>query len=191
MREESERLSKMAREHESLKRENASLTSEITDLQARSMRDNLLFFGLDEAGTPDERRAENCAEKILSFCSDMLNIPDAQSTIKVERAHRIGTYQNGKRRPIVVKFNHYPDKLTVKQRAREVFPNPGPNNPTESRYRVGDQFPKAIQERRKQLIPILVKAKNDKKRAFLSYDKLCIEGTMYTVDTVSRAGYNS
>jgi len=116
---ESENINKMSRDYESLKRQNANLSNEILDLQFRSMRDNLLFFGFDECDSVENRKTENCTEKILNFCSDTLEITDAQTTIKIERAHRIGQYNHDKKRPIVVKFNHYPDKLTVKQQAAE------------------------------------------------------------------------
>lgn len=176
---ERDRVKTLQSEYDKLK----SVSEEVIDLQARSMRDNLLFFGFDEKKSVEERKAENCAETILNFCKDDLKILDAVTSIKIERAHRVGKYDNSKTRPIVVKFSHYPDKLKIKQRVFRDLP-------PESSYRVSDQFPKAIQDRRKLLIPTLIKAREDNKTASLSYDKLIINGKSYTVDTVASAGYS-
>ncbi|KAH3892742.1 hypothetical protein DPMN_016870 [Dreissena polymorpha] len=54
--------------------------------------------------------------------------------------------------------------------------------PRASNKRVSDQFPRAIQERRKILIPYLVKARSDGKRASLVHDKLHIDDATFTVD---------
>ena len=40
---------------ERLKKENAGLTKEVLDFKTRSMKDNLLFFGLGECTTADDR----------------------------------------------------------------------------------------------------------------------------------------
>ena len=48
------------------------------------MRDNLLFHNIEEV----ER--EDCTEVIYELLQEKLEIPDAKSTIKIERAHRVG-----------------------------------------------------------------------------------------------------
>jgi len=58
-----------------------------------------------------------------------------------------------------------------------------------SQIGVSEQFPKAIQDKRKQISPFLVKAKRDSKRSNLSYDKLYINNRMYTVQSVAQSGY--
>lgn len=180
--EERKKLQKLAVEFESLSKSNDSMKEEMVDLQSRSMRDNLLFFGFSEPATFDERRSEDCARKILNFCAETLKIENAHSEIKIERAHRVGKYVSQKSRPIVVKFNHYPDKTKIKSKAFTEL--------KDSNYRVSEQFPKAIQDRRKQLIPVMVKAKQDGKNAHLSYDKLIINGSTFTVENVHTAGYS-
>ncbi|XP_053406562.1 uncharacterized protein LOC128559296 [Mercenaria mercenaria] len=195
---ERDRVSKLQQDINSLK----SVSEDVTYLKSRSMRDNLLFFGFDECKTPQERNAENCTDLILDYCKETLKIPDAQAAIKIERAHRLGyRYDRNKTRPIVVKFNHYPDKVLVKQKAHEALQsflsakNASSNqtgasaSPTRPKIRVSEKFPKIIQDRRKALIPILVKAKEGGKKAYLSYDKLYIN-TMYTVENVASAGYS-
>jgi hypothetical protein len=152
---------------DNLKSENERLSEEVVDLQSRSMRDNLLFFGLSEKNSADERKSENCRERIVEFFTDILALENAEN-IKLDRVHRIGKYTPGKNRPIVAKFNYFPDKLTVKNAAFDKLQN--------TDYRVGDQFPRAVQEKRRRLIPELIKAREEGKDAVLVYDKLVIKG---------------
>ncbi|KAH3836488.1 hypothetical protein DPMN_109859 [Dreissena polymorpha] len=56
------------------------------------------------------------------------------------------------------------------------------DNPRASNKRISDQFPRAIQERRTILIPYLVKARSEGKRASLVQDKLHIDDATFTVD---------
>ncbi|KAH3863997.1 hypothetical protein DPMN_027007 [Dreissena polymorpha] len=85
------------------------LQEEITDLKCRSMRENLLFFQIPE------EKDEQCDKKILEFIEKRLHVQNAQSEIKLHRAHRIGRYQPNKVRPIVAKFAYYPDKERVRK----------------------------------------------------------------------------
>jgi hypothetical protein len=174
-----------------------SVSDELTDLQTRSMRSNLLFFGFPEKNTPEDRKAENCVKMILDYCETSLNIPNAHNTIKIERAHRLSPkYENDKIRPVVVAFNHYPDKMLIKQKVNEAWKQ---NQSTSSgdtfnpytKVRVSEQYPKVIQDRRKQLIPAMIRAKQDGKTAYVSVDKLYINNKMFTVDTVSNSGYSN
>ena len=80
-----------------------------------------------------------------------------------------------KKRPIVAKFNFFQDKTSIKQCAYTELKN--------SPYRVSDQYPKAIQDRRRALIPHLIKAKENNKKAVLSYDKLYIDGHLFRGET--------
>jgi len=157
-----------------LKSENTLLSENIFDLQARSMRDNLLVFNFDEEKSFKTRKAENCINKIIQFCERDLHIENAADNIKSDRAHRVGHFEEGKKRPIVAKFNFYGDKLNVKANAREHLSN--------TSFRVGDQYPNEIQDRRRKLVPYLVQARQAEKVANLSYDTLYIDRVKYTHD---------
>jgi chaperonin cofactor prefoldin len=178
LRQERSQQESMKRDYETLKSENSRLSSELVDLQARSMRDNLLFFGFEEESTAEARKAENCREQVLNLCEINLEIPNANQLIKLPRVHRIGKYISGKTRPIVANFLYTPDKYTVKQAAFEKL--------KDTDYRVSDQYPRAIQEKRRQLIPDLEKARKDGYEAYISYDKLVIRGRRNRVSPVAR-----
>jgi hypothetical protein len=63
IRTEQSKHDKTLQDYNVLKTENSRLSDEVVDLQARSKRDNLLFFGFKEETTADEQKAENCREK--------------------------------------------------------------------------------------------------------------------------------
>lgn len=176
---EKRRNEHLSTEIKSLSTETARLSEESLDSKARSMRDNLLFFNIPECVTFEERKAENCVEKIQAFCADTLKIEEARD-IKIDRAHRMGGFVQNKIRPIVVKFNFFPDKVKVKQVAYNVLKN--------STFRVADQFPREIKERRQVLYPIMQKARENGKRVTMSYDKLYINNRVVTADDVKARG---
>ncbi|XP_053389292.1 uncharacterized protein LOC128552288 [Mercenaria mercenaria] len=156
---------------ENLKQETRKLSDEIVDLQSRSMRDNMLFFNVAECANIEDRKNEDCRDKILNFLKNNLGIEDANTRFKIARAHRLGKFVSGKNRPIVANLCYIPDKLEVKQRVYD--------KREEIDVKVSDQYPKIIQERRKQLIPELIKAREDDKEAVLRYDKLYIDGKLF------------
>ncbi|XP_052814059.1 uncharacterized protein LOC128241124 [Mya arenaria] len=107
---------KIARLEKNLAKVN-SVQEDIIDLKSRSMRNNLLFFGFPEKSSPDDRKNEDCSKKNLTCFRDVLKIENPQDSIKFERVHRIGRYEPSKKRPIVAMFNHFPDKLLIKQKS--------------------------------------------------------------------------
>lgn len=147
--------------------ENKQLREDITDMQARSMRDNLLFFGLKED------REENCTDVVLDFCENVLEMTNAKDRLEIDRAHRLGKFKPDKTRPIVVKFNKFTQREEVRKNTKKL---------EKTGYGIGQQFPKEIQERRKVLVPVLKRAKENNKKAFMVRDKLYIEGQLYTGD---------
>ena len=177
IRTEKQRNEQASKHIESIRHENKRLSEDLIDMQARSMRDNLIFFNFKEPHTADERRAEDCTKIIVDFCENTLRIPDVRTSVKIDRAHRLGSYINGKHRPIVAKFNYYQDKVSIKRAAHD--------KREATDIRVSDQYPKAIQDRRKLLIPELIKAKQEGKTAVLNYDKLFIDGRRYIPDGTS------
>ena len=96
---------------------------------------------------------------------------DENQEIEIERAHRIERKRDdGKPRPIVVKFLRYQDKEYVRKSAYLL---------KGTRIGIAEQFPKEIAETRKRLYPIMKKAKQDGNTAKLVKDKLYINGQRY------------
>ena len=70
------------------------------------MRDNLIFHGIkEESGEKDN----DCVSMVLELIEEKLEIAGAKATIRLNRAHHLGKYNNTKTRPIVAKFVYYPE----------------------------------------------------------------------------------
>ncbi|XP_060551565.1 uncharacterized protein LOC132713112 [Ruditapes philippinarum] len=140
------------------------LRDEITDIKCRSMRDNLLFFNLPE------EKDENCEQKVLNFIEKEMKILAAIENIKLHRAHRLGVYRSTKVRPIVAKFAYFPDRERVRASAKTL---------SGTQFGVAEQFPREIMETRRKLVPIMKKARDEGKEAYIKVDKLYINKQLY------------
>ena len=140
------------------------LQSEIVDIRARSMRSNPILYNLPE------KEKEDPFKTVRNLFSVKMKIDENQE-IEIERAHRIeGKRDDGKPRPIVVKFLCCQDKEYVRKSAYLL---------KGTRIGIVEQFPKEIAETRKRLYPIMKKAKQDGNTAKLVKDKLYINGQRY------------
>lgn len=138
-----------------IQRVQSYMDDKIPDLQCRSMRDNILFFCLAEY--IGENR-ENCSNLIDDFCEAELGIKEVGQHI--ERAHRLGST--------------YRMREKVREQTRRL---------AGTYFKIQEQFPKKVQEKRKQLIPIMKEARRNRKMATLVKDKLYIDGVEYIPGT--------
>ena len=115
---------------------------------------------------------ENCKTKVFEFCKGVLKIPDPESKIDIDVAHRIGKRQVGQIRPIFAKFVRREHKDTIKQIAQKC-------NLRDSPFNVAELLPAVVLERRKLLIPKMVQFRSEGKLATLTCDKLFEDGVEY------------
>ena len=133
---------------------NATLKDRVIDLQARSMRDNLIFYNISE------KKDENVKEIIHNMLEKQLGLEKAKENFKIDRAHRLGkNIRSSKPRAIVSKFNYYPDKEQILANARKL---------KGTGIAVSEQFPDEIMKVRKRLYPVLKKAKQEGRRTNFS-----------------------
>ena len=105
-----------------------------------------------------------------------LGSPDAVANIAFDRVHRLGARRrySDKPRPIVAKFERFTDRETIRKAGMVL------NNRPNSTYRVREQFPKEIEDRRKVLYSALYRLKsNPQNRISLVRDKLYVNGQLY------------
>jgi hypothetical protein len=145
---------------------NAALREEITDLKSRSMRDNLVFFNVPEE---DESDTE---EDLRKFIEEKMKMSTVEvDALKFERVHRAGPKLDHNRpRRIVAKFSSYKQREAVRALGK---------NLTGTNFFVHQQFPPEIVEQRKKLYPAMKKARDEGKTAYISYNKLYINGRLY------------
>lgn len=93
-------------------------TDKLLDLEARSMRENLIFYGLPETTSADSQpTTENCEKLVKELITSKLQL-DATPMV-LDRAHRLGGNRARKPRPIVVKFHRYSDREAVRLKSHE------------------------------------------------------------------------
>ena len=146
----------------------------LTELQWRSMRDNLLFTGIAEDA---ETASEDVKGKLRDFVRTELGITES---ITFDRAHRIGKNdsQQSFPRPIVAKFHSFQEREMVRWAAPAALRG--------TRYGVREQFPAEIESVRKTLYPVMKAAKaNKNNKVRLVRDKLFINNVRYIPSTGS------
>ncbi|XP_075527814.1 uncharacterized protein LOC142559976 [Dermacentor variabilis] len=121
-----------------VKTENASLLTRLDDLEDRSRRDNLIFYGISD--TPSETWAQS--EKLVcEFLSHHVKFEVPENMVC--RAHRLGSYTANKTRPIIMNFSC--SKLKDKILALK-------SNLKSTGVSVGEDFCRATRQSRKKLL---------------------------------------
>ena len=124
-------------------------TDKLLDLEARSMRENLIFYGLPEVQTQGGEmmtQSENCEQLVKELISNKMQMDP--SSITMDRAHRLGGPRAKKPRPIIVKFHRYSDREDVRMKSRDTTIKTALNG---SNLGVGVQQPQQYREARKAL----------------------------------------
>ena len=154
----------------SLESDKSNLEAKLVDLEYRSMRDNLMFYGVAE------QDGEDCEYVIKNMIQDNLDLPRARN-ITFDRVHRVGLPARGKTRPIVAKFHYYKEREMVGSKSFEYGDRLKAAN-----LGIGTQCPKQIRDARKLLYAVMEREKTNGKSVKLVRDKLYINGTLYKPD---------
>lgn len=153
---------KVLDELKELRSERSNLKDLVTDLQCRSMKNNLIFHGLQ-----GENPGEDTEAKLRDFLYYELGI---DSHIDFGNVHRFGRFVNGKHRPIVARFIHHKDLELVRDSSSKL---------RGSSYWINEQFPAEIEDRRRKLYPVLKQYRSEGSRVKLVRDRLYINGKLY------------
>ena len=170
------RWDEVEEETNTLKASNSKLESKMVDLESRSMRENLMFYGIAEGGED-----ENCEGLVKGVCRDVLKVTTADQML-FDRAHRVGRKYGTKVRPILVKFHYYNKRELVRKRSFDYA-----DVLKQANMGVGAQLPKDICDARKALYPAMKKAKDEGKEVKFVRKKLFIGGVEH-VEAGASAG---
>ena len=131
-------------------------------------REDLRFYAI-----PEEGESENCKEVLYRFLETHLKMSSVRS-IEFQRVHRIGKPQaSAGPRTIIARFLRYPDREEVMSRRSMLKESED--------LGMGPDLPKVVVEKRKLLIPKLIEAREQGKKASFSRaepHKLYIEGEL-------------
>ena len=157
-------------DNDSMKIKLSEAESTITDLQCRSMRDNLIFTGIKEPEyIPDQ--PEDTELSLREFLSAEMDI---FIQLPFHRVHRLGNYEksNDGPRPIIAKFERFKDREYVRHKAPKTLKG--------KPFGVREQFPKIVEDRRKLLYPEMKRARaNENNKVRLVRDRLFVNGFEY------------
>lgn len=128
----------------------------------QSRRCNLRFDGVAEV---DGETWEQTEKSVRRAMTTALELPEAQvRAINIGRAHRTGG-TGTRARTIVVKFESFKDRELVLQAAKKKRPRG---------IYVNEDYSQRVMARRKELLPKMMKAREEGKVAYLSFDKLVV-----------------
>jgi len=140
--------------------------------EARSMRDNLVFFNIPEETTGEE---EDTKAVLREFLTEEMKVGEEDmEKIEFDRVHRSGPKLPDQHRIIVAKFNPgYGKDIVLKH---------GKNLDKAKRFGVNEQLPKELEQRKKQLRPQFKEARNNNKKPKWILDKLVIDNKIIKVE---------
>ncbi|KAK3105321.1 hypothetical protein FSP39_022501 [Pinctada imbricata] len=145
-----------------LKDEKEKLNEKVVDLKWRSMKNNLLFFGI-----PGETKYEDTEGKLRYFLYNELGI---ERQVQFGNVHRFGRFTHGKDRPIVARFVYNDERSLVLENAFKL---------RNSHFGIREQFPPEMEDKRKDLYPIAQHFRGCGDRVKLVRDKLFVNGKLY------------
>ena len=137
--------------------------TEICDLRARSMRDNIIIK--THGNKYKEFREEDTASVFRKFVSEELRIPHSNN-IDITRAHRMGKPSGDRNAMIIAKLNYASDQKKIFDNAKVL---------KITNYSISKQIPPEMEERRQFGWPELKKARDERKRARFDGGKLIVE----------------
>ncbi|XP_067233913.1 uncharacterized protein [Chanodichthys erythropterus] len=137
------KLSTVATQLTSVTAENKAMQETILDLQSRSMRDNLIISGIPESSTDDPEKS------VKDMVNQLKLTPETVEQITFHRVHRLGQkpLNSNRPRPIIVKFEHFKQKVLVQRQGRQL---------KGTHYGLNDQFPQEIIRRHREAVETLL-----------------------------------
>ena len=147
--------------------------------EARSRRNNLLFYGIPE------KKDEDCTASVNSFFKQQLKINEP---VVIQRAHRHGKpttgsvigQKAGRPRPIIVNFLDYRQRELIRA-ARFKLTQP---------YGIAEDFPIEIRKAREQLLPQLRELKQQGKKCGIVWPARLIICENRIIDDIDVTAYS-
>jgi ribA/ribD-fused uncharacterized protein len=165
-----------------MKQEQNKLSDRMNQIEARSMRENLIFAGVPES---ENETSSDLRGKITKIIEEDLHI---DGEMPINRCHRLPKPQHLKDGPqtprnVVVRFVDYDDVAIILKNAKHLKDKDPP-------LYINQQLPKEIMQRRRILYPVFQAARSHKMKASLVMDKLYIDGALYTMANLHKIPFD-
>ena len=167
-----EEVGVLRNEVNSLKEENAQLKDhrdalwtqmdkmqrKMEDLEGRSKRQNLIFYGMDKQNGETNESLETRVRELLTDSLEMAE------NVEFDRVHRINNKPNS---PVIAKCTFYKDKVKIlklknKLKGLNIF--------------IGEDYSQYVRDTRKKLSELMKTMKNEGKNVKLVFDHLYVDG---------------
>jgi FtsZ-binding cell division protein ZapB len=130
----------------------------VDDLEGRSKRSNLIFYGLDKERNETNETLEGRVKDLLS---DRLGMAE---NVEFDRVHRISNKPDS---PVIAKCSYYKQKVKIlklknKLKGSDIF--------------IGEDFSQNVRETRKKLTDIMKSLKSEGKSVKMAFDHLFVDG---------------
>jgi hypothetical protein len=149
------------------------------------LRNDLIFIGIPEHIPTEGNDVENCTESLTTFIKERLQSdpelnPDNNidtNNIVFTKVGRVGQIKGKKPRPVLVTFDS--------TEAKELIRSAGVTlNSRKGRFYINEHYPSDVDQRRRQLFPIMRKYKGRQGyKVSLRNDRLTVNGQKYDLDT--------
>ena len=162
------------------------LENKTQDLEDRSRRDNLVFFGIPECDETSNENTETVLYGVLKECRLLDPAFNPHTQAYFERVHRLGRHRSDatRPRPIIAKMSFYKDKEEILKSSSKFKGTP---------YNVAEDYSKATLSIRRQLV---AKAKEAKDKCELvssfsvNYRRLVVRYQNPTTQRMYSRGFN-
>lgn len=141
-----------------------SLEQKVDDIENRSRRCNLIFFGIED--TDKSESYDVVKKKLLEICSSTLTC----NNITIERAHRSGKFTGNRPRPVIASFASFKDKQAVLSNAKKL---------KGSKISISEDFSAGVRLKRKRLLEYSKANKKENDKICLKFDSLYLNGVRY------------
>lgn len=164
---------KLKDENEVVKKENQMLKAKVLNLEVLMRKDNVKIFGIPES------QGENVEVTVIALCHKVDIELDPQNIIQV---HRVGKPRKGYIRPVILKVNHYKDKVAIMAK-KDKFKTLS--------ISIVEDYPEEIVKRRKMMLPIFFQALSKYPSAHpkMLRDSMLFKGKEYTIETIDEIAY--
>jgi outer membrane murein-binding lipoprotein Lpp len=152
-------------ENDALRQTNKELTDrvdnlekKVDDLEGRSRRNNVLFYGLDKE---ENETSADCEARVRELLTDKLEL---SRDVEFDRVHRVGSKPNS---PLIARCVFFKDKVEIlksksKLQGTNIF--------------IGEDFSMRVRTVRKKLAAIKKDMKTDGQKVTMVYDHLIVNG---------------
>lgn len=148
--------------------ENTKLKEKVTAAEAYSKKYNLLFYNIKESPKETSQILRDKVQRVVGAVTGI-----DMSPMYIDNIHRIPSASQNGIRPIIVKYVSYLDRDLIWGEKDRFQGHP-------DRIFIREHFPREMEEKIRQLLPIRRAAINQGIRAKLKGDKLIIKGKTYT-----------